>query len=175
MKDQLITILFQFILTALGIVATAALAKLTIYLSAKKTEVVSNNGAVAYNHALEIAKGLYFVLEDEFKALGKTGLDKRDEMSARLLEIFPQITATELAAINKSVWDEINNKVIIPILTPVDIKTVPVAEQAITSIVQPSEAVVAPKAGIDVVALDENKVADKVIELGVLPEEVVAK
>lgn len=63
-------------------------------------------GEVNYNKPYAVAQGLYVMLEDEF---GK-GLVKKEEMIAKLQELFPTLTETELIAINKAVWEEFNLK-----------------------------------------------------------------
>ena len=136
MENQLLDMLMKFVLSALGVVGTYALARLSLFLEAKKLQVVASEGAINYNHALDIAKGLYMVLEQEFAGIAQAGLDKKAEMDSRLLEVFPQISAVELSAINKEIWSQINEKIITPILTPiltpvpvvVEVKVVPVID-----------------------------------------------
>jgi len=156
MGNDLLTLLMKFVLGALGIVGTYALARLTIFLDAKKSEAVSKDGAVAYNHAIEVAKGLYLVLESEFDGILQAGSDKKDEMEKRLLEIFPQLTQAELDAINKTVSKELNDKILVPILTPV-----------LVEVKKPTEAI---KSGIQA-----NTLVGKIVEgVSLVVEPVVA-
>lgn len=119
MKAQLLNQLVNFILGVVGIVSTFALAKLSQYLEAKKNEVATKKGIDNYNRALQIAKGLYLVLEEEFKDIAKAGADKKTEMDKRLLELVPELTQQELDSINKQIWTEFNAKVVDVITSPV--------------------------------------------------------
>ena len=94
-QDGVVTI----VMAILGIIFTIVLT----YLGKFKTWIVNKVGAQTYNRALEVAKGLWYLLEDEFKDVQKAGAEKRAEMNKRLLELFPTLTQTELDAINKHV------------------------------------------------------------------------
>jgi len=117
MNTQLVQGLTQVALSALGLVGTYALAKLSMYLDAKKKAVVTTKGAATYNHALEVAKGFYLLLEEEFEGVEKAGADKKDKMEVELLKLFPFIPKTELDGINKVVCNQLKDKIIIPLLT----------------------------------------------------------
>lgn len=119
MEEQLLNLLVNFILGVVGIVSTFVLAKLSQYLEAKKNEVATKKGIDNYNRALQIAKGLYFVLEEEFKDVAKAGLEKKAEMDKRLLQLVPALTQEELNAINKQICTEFNDKVVNVITSPV--------------------------------------------------------
>jgi len=117
MNTQLVQGLTQVALSALGLVGTYALAKLSMYLDAKKKAVITTKGAATYNHALEVAKGFYLLLEEEFEGVEKAGADKKDKMEVELLKLFPFIPKTELDGINKVVCNQLKDKIIIPLLT----------------------------------------------------------
>lgn len=119
MKEQLLNELIKFILGAVGILFTFALAKLGQFLQANKDKAVAEKGASNFNRALEIAKGMYLVLEKEFDGITKAGEQKKAEMDAKLLQLIPELTQTEIDSINQLVWKEFN-KNITPIITPVD-------------------------------------------------------
>lgn len=118
MKEQLMSQLVQFIISAVGILLTYALTKLGQFLNEKKQEVVAKKGVENYNRALNIARGMYYVLEDSFKDIAKAGEDKKAEMDARLLEVIPQLTQNELDAINKQIWNEFNEHIVKVITEP---------------------------------------------------------
>lgn len=120
MKEQLLNQLVQFVIAVVGILSTFALAKLSQFLEAKKLEVANKKGIDNYNRALQIAKGMYLVLEEEFKDIAKSGIDKKTEMDNRLLQLIPELSQEELAAINKQIWSEFNDKVVKVVTTPVE-------------------------------------------------------
>ena len=157
MENQLLESLVKFVLSALGIVGTYALARLSLYLDEKKKEAVSVKGVNTYNHALEVARGLYLVLESEFSGIAQAGLDKKAEMEKRLLGIFPQISVEELAAINKTVSEQIKEKITTPVLTPAVVE-VPV-DSAISIALEESDiALELPKLVIEPTTPIENSV-----------------
>ena len=101
--SEYVPVLLQLIGAILGVIAVQVVAK-------AKTWVVAKVGQTTYNRAVEVAKGLYVLLEDEMNDLKKAGDEKRKEMEKRLLEQFPTLTQTELDSINKTVWESFNKK-----------------------------------------------------------------
>ncbi|ABQ23648.1 hypothetical protein [Clostridium kluyveri] len=103
MKEQILSMGVQFIIGVVGIIGTFVLKKVADAVEVQKQALAAKKEATSYNRALSVAKGLYYVLEDEFKSLAKAGDAKRAEMEKRLLEIVPGLTQSELDAINKEV------------------------------------------------------------------------
>ena len=95
--------ILQMIGAVLGVIAVQAV-------KAGKNWVEAKIGQTNFNRAVEVAKGLYVLLEDEFKEVEKAGEEKKDIMRQRLLEQFPGLTETELKAINKLVWESFNKE-----------------------------------------------------------------
>ena len=60
-----------------------------------------------YDKAILIAKGLYYVLEEQFATIEKSGVQKKAQMENYLLQLFPSLTQIELDAINKTVCEEV--------------------------------------------------------------------
>lgn len=84
--------------TVLGIYAKQLGTKIVAYFKSKIEETT-------YNQAIEVARGLYIYLEDKYgDSLQKMGEKKKEEMETLLLEKFPQLSQTDLDAINKTVW-----------------------------------------------------------------------
>lgn len=119
MKEQVLSILIQLILGVVGIIAGYVLKKISNALELQKQSSIAKKGAYNYKHALNMAKGLYYVLEDEFSSLKKSGNNKKSEMEKRLLEVIPSLTQNELDAINKEVCC-----VVKPLVQPVEIEQV---------------------------------------------------
>jgi len=157
MDNQLVQQLTQVALSALGLVGTYALAKLSMYLDEKKKAVVAVKGSDTYNHALEVAKGFYLLLEEEFKGIEKAGADKKDKMEVELLKLFPFIPKTELDGINKVVWNQLNDKIITPLLTEVE-DTPTSKTTTIPAEVKPTipDAVVVPETVVEPVITSET-------------------
>ena len=102
----------------LGIVGAFVLKKVADTIEVQKQALAAKKNADNYNRALSVAKGLYYVLEEEFKSLAKAGDAKRAEMEKRLLQIIPGLTQSELDAINKEVCNGVM-KIGEGILTPI--------------------------------------------------------
>lgn len=104
------TILNQVLLVVAGLVGTG-LAILAAWVMFKgKNWLVAKLGQTVYDRAIQVAKGIYILLEDEIAEVKKTGMEKKAEMEAMLLKQFPSLTQTELDAINKTVWESFNHK-----------------------------------------------------------------
>ncbi len=120
MKEQILSMGVQFIIGVFGIIGTFVLKKAADAIEVQKQALAAKKGADNYNRALSVAKGLYYVLEDEFKDIAKAGDAKRVEMEKRLLEIIPGLTQNELDAINKEVCNGVM-KIGEGILTPMQV------------------------------------------------------
>lgn len=99
--DQVVPAILQVVGTVLGIVALNLVTKV-------KGLVIEKTSKETYDRAVEVAKGLYVLLEDEFKEVEKAGKEKAEQMRDRLLQLFPSLTDDELDAINKIVWESFN-------------------------------------------------------------------
>ena len=120
MKEQILSMGVQFIIGVFGIIGTFVLKKAADAIEVQKQALAAKKGADNYNRALSVAKGLYYVLEEEFKSLAKAGDAKRAEMEKRLLQIIPGLTQNELDAINKEVCNGVM-KIGEGILTPMQV------------------------------------------------------
>jgi hypothetical protein len=112
MKEELLNQLVTFVLSLVGILSSYALAKLGNYLKAKQDKLITEKGIDNYTRALNIAKGMYYVLEDEFKDIEKSGLEKKVEMDNRLLKLIPELSQEELDSINKQIWNDVKENII---------------------------------------------------------------
>ena len=103
------------ILYALAALLGTALATVIITLIVKVKEwVIEKIGETRYKNALEVAQGLYTLLEDKYESLGivKAGEQKKLEMEKMLLEKFPKLSQVELDAINKTIWTSFNEVIV---------------------------------------------------------------
>lgn len=91
------------VISIIGIVGVNLLLKLKNWVSAKM-------GATEFNKAKDVAEGLWYVIEDKYDVSGM-GEQKKVEMEAKLLEMFPNLSKTELDSINKIVHENIANRV----------------------------------------------------------------
>lgn len=75
-----------------------------------KNYVIAKIGETNYDLAMELARGLYVLIEDKFEGVVGKGFVKKNYMEQKLLETFPNLTQNELDSINKAVWEEFNMK-----------------------------------------------------------------
>ncbi|MFC0905257.1 hypothetical protein ACFHWD_11225 [Clostridium sp. MT-14] len=111
MKEQLLSLLVEFILGIVGIIGGYVLKKISDVVKEQRESFIARKGMDNYNHALTVAKGMYYVLEDEFSSVQKSGDIKKSEMDKRLLQLLPCLTQDELNAINKQVCISADSKV----------------------------------------------------------------
>lgn len=111
MKEQLLGILLEFILGVVGIIGGYVLKKISDVIEEQRRSFIARKDMDNYNHALTLAKGMYYVLEDEFNSKRKSGDIKKSEMDKRLLQLLPDLTQEELDAINKQVCSDTNSEI----------------------------------------------------------------
>lgn len=102
----------QPILTNIGVaLVTAILSVLGVFainwIAKSKDYVISKIGQTNYDKAMIIAKGLYYLLEEQFASVEKSGVQKKAQMENYLLQLFPSLTQIELDSINKTVCEEV--------------------------------------------------------------------
>jgi len=102
----------QPVLTNIGVaLVTAILSVLGVFainwISKSKDYVISKIGQTNYDKAMIIAKGLYYLLEEQFASVEKSGVQKKAQMENYLLQLFPSLTQIELDSINKTVCEEV--------------------------------------------------------------------
>lgn len=112
----------QPILTNIGVaLITALLSVLGVFvinwIAKSKDYVISKIGQTNYDKAILIAKGLYYLLEEQFASVEKSGVQKKAQMENYLLQLFPSLTQIELDAINKTVCAEVKTAAVAAGLT----------------------------------------------------------
>lgn len=85
---------------------------LLLILNKVKQFIIVKTSKEVYDHAIEVAKGIYNLLEDDFADVEKAGKLKLQEMNKLLLDKFPTLTETELKAINKYIWNYYNQQIL---------------------------------------------------------------
>jgi hypothetical protein len=106
LMEGLTPILIDLLIVSIGIGITYA----TGLLKQLKQYLVTKYGVTTYDRAREIAIGLYYALEDEFKEIAKAGEQKKQLMQQKLLEVIPTLTQVELDALNKEIWYMLDEK-----------------------------------------------------------------
>ena len=100
-------LLLNLVVVLIGGIITVAI----MLLNKLKDLTIAKIGASNYNQARDVAIGLYYALEDDFKGLTASGAEKKIVMDNKLLSLFPTLTQIQLDAINKEIWNMVNTKV----------------------------------------------------------------
>ena len=100
-------LLLNLVVVLIGGIITVAI----MLLNKLKDLTIAKIGASNYNQARDVAIGLYYALEDDFKGMTASGAKKRTVMDNKLLSLFPTLTQIQLDAINKEIWNMVNAKV----------------------------------------------------------------
>lgn len=122
MREEITSMIVNFIISLLGLVGSYVLAKSAQFITAKKAQIAISGKAAQYNYALTVAQGIYLLLQDEFSKIEEAGERKKAEMDKKLLALFPALTQIELDAINKKVCQEFK-AIVNSVSTPIDTST----------------------------------------------------
>ena len=109
--NQLLEAITPLLLNLLIVLVSLVITAVISLLKKVRELIVNKVGTQNYNRDRDVAVGIYYLLEDDFKGVVNAGNEKRAIMEAKLLELFPTLTQIELDAINKEVWTMFDQKV----------------------------------------------------------------
>lgn len=109
--NGVMNIAVQAVLSILGVVATYLVAVVVSYVSKKREALIKQMGTEEYNTTYNIAKSIYYAVEQQFKLIPAAGEQKRKEFDNLLLEKIPTLTQAELDHFREAICGEINSKV----------------------------------------------------------------
>lgn len=110
MENQVMSIFVQAVLTILGVLVSYLTTVAVSYLSKKKEALIKQMGAEQYNVTYDIAKGIYFAIEQQFKFIPAAGEQKRKTFDNMLLKKVPALTQQELDHFREAIVGEVNNQ-----------------------------------------------------------------
>ena len=89
----------EFVVRSVIVLLSVLLVYLTLLVNKVKSYLITKIGKDTYEFAIEVATGIYVLLEDQYKDVIKAGDEKRREMDSMLLSLFPSLTQIQLDAI----------------------------------------------------------------------------
>jgi hypothetical protein len=110
MENQIMSIFVQAVLTILGVLVSYLTTVAVSYLSKKKEALVKQMGTDQYNATYNIAKGLYFAIEQQFKFIPAAGEQKRKAFDDILLKKVPTLKQEDINHFREGIVGEINNQ-----------------------------------------------------------------
>lgn len=110
MENQIINIFVQAVLSILAVLVSYLTTIAVSYLNKKKEALIKQMGADQYNATYNIAKGIYFAVEQQFKTIPQCGQQKADIFNKVLLDKVPGLTQEELDHFREAIVGEINSQ-----------------------------------------------------------------
>ncbi|WML35925.1 hypothetical protein [Clostridium sp. OS1-26] len=108
MENQVMSIFVQAVLSILGVLVSYLATVAVSYLTKKKEALINQMGADQYNATYNIAKGIFFAVEQQFKLTPNSGQQKADMFNKLLLSKVPGLTQDEIDHFREAVVGEIN-------------------------------------------------------------------
>jgi hypothetical protein len=110
MGNQLITIILNGVLSILGALASYAVTVGIAYLKKKKESLVKQIGVEQYNKCYNIAKDVYYIVEQQFKFIPQAGEQKKKEFDNLLIKKIPGISQEEINHFREAICGKINTE-----------------------------------------------------------------
>lgn len=110
LSNGIMEIVVQAILSILGVLATYLTAIAIAYFKKKKEELVSKIGVEQYNATYNIAKSIYYAVEQQFRFIPQAGSQKKEMFDDMLLKKIPQLKQQDLDYFREAIVGEINKQ-----------------------------------------------------------------
>ncbi len=108
MENQVISVFVQAVLVILGALVSYLTTVAVSYLTKKKEALIKQMGADQYNINYNIAKSIFFAVEQQFKSMPKSGQQKADMFNNMLFNKVPGLTQDEIDHFREAVVGEVN-------------------------------------------------------------------
>jgi hypothetical protein len=109
--NGVLNIMVQAILSILGVVATYLITVAVSYFKKKREALIKQMGIDKYNATYNIAKSVYFSVEQLFKLIPAAGEQKRKMFDSELIKKVPTLTQEELDHFREAVVGEVNSQI----------------------------------------------------------------
>lgn len=109
--ENIANIITSGILSILGALASYAVAVGINYIKNKRDALIKQIGADQYNANYEIAKNIYYAVEQQFKFIPDAGKQKASEFNKKLLEKIPGITQEDIDHFREAICGKINSEI----------------------------------------------------------------
>lgn len=110
MENQVMSIFVQAILSILGVLVSYLTTIAVAYLNKKKEALIKQMGVNEYNANYNIAKSIYFAVEQQFKSNPQAGDQKAEEFNKLILSKIPGLTQEEIDHFREAIVGEINSQ-----------------------------------------------------------------
>lgn len=111
MQNEIMKILTQAIFSILGVLVTYLTTLIVSYIKSKQQELINKIGIEQYNTNYNIAKSIYFAVEQHFRFIPQAGKEKRELFDKMLLEKIPTLKQADLDHFREAVVGEINSQI----------------------------------------------------------------
>ena len=109
--NGVLNIVVQAIFSVLGVIVAYLTAVAISYFKKKREALIKQMGADKYNSTYNIAKNVYFSVEQLFKFIPAAGEQKRKMFDSELIKKIPTLTQEELNHFREAIVGEINNQI----------------------------------------------------------------
>jgi hypothetical protein len=109
--NGVLNIMVQAILSILGVVATYLITVAVSYFKKKREALIKQMGIDKYNANYNIAKSVYFSVEQLFKFIPAAAEQKRKMFDSELIKKVPTLTQEELDHFREAVVGEVNSQI----------------------------------------------------------------
>ncbi|MBC2398028.1 hypothetical protein HGG79_09605 [Clostridium tetanomorphum] len=111
MVNGIIEIVTRAILSILGLSITYFITISVAYLSKKREALIEKIGVEQYNKTYNIAKSIYFAVEQQFKFIPESAEEKRKLFDEMLLKKIPSLKEEDLYHFREAIVGEINSQI----------------------------------------------------------------
>ena len=103
-------IVVQAIITILGVLISVLVNAAVSYLNSKKQQLINTIGVEKYNANYEIAKSIFYMVEQQFKGQANVADEKRKMYDELILKRIPYLTQDEIDNFRESIVGKINSE-----------------------------------------------------------------
>lgn len=109
--NGVVDIVIKSILSILGLTITYLITIGVDYLNKKREEVIEKIGMEQYNKTYNIAKSIYFEVEQQFKFIPQSAEEKRKLFDEMLIKKIPNLKEEDLNHFREAIVGEINSQI----------------------------------------------------------------
>ncbi|MCR1934009.1 phage holin family protein [Clostridium tepidum] len=111
MNNQIMHIITDAIINILGAVIIYLSAVIVKYFKEKRQALIKKMGNEQYNMHYNIAKSIFYAVEQEYKDVPKCSKEKAEKFDKMLMEKIPTLTQEDLNHFREAIVGEINSQI----------------------------------------------------------------
>ncbi|EJO5347239.1 hypothetical protein NRP93_001313 [Clostridium botulinum] len=104
-------IVTQAILNILGVIIIYLSTVIVQYFNKKRQALIKQMGSDEYNMYYNIAKGIFYAVEQEYRNIPNSGKEKAEKFNSLLLEKIPTLKQEDLDHFREAIVGEINTQI----------------------------------------------------------------